>query len=75
MVLCLLMTGVKSWSELAWTTCLVTACVGGRACMRLRFMRLTHDLLLQYAVSVVNSGLYRDDADDGEELTYTGDHD
>lgn len=37
-------------------------------------MRLTHGLLLQYAVSIVNSGLYRDDADGGEELTYTGDH-
>ena len=37
-------------------------------------MWLTHDLLLQYAVSVVNSGLYRDDADNGEELTYTGEY-
>ena len=33
---------------------------------------LSPDMLLQFANSVVNAGLYRDDADDGEELTYTG---
>ena len=29
-------------------------------------------LLVQFAISVVNSGLYQDDGDDGVELTYCG---